>query len=263
MNVIDRIIENKKVTLTQTKKQKPLEKLKEEAIDIVSTKTKLFRFQEKLKNKTTQLIAEYKPASPSKGNISTLKAEDVIPIYDKNNVDMMSILTEETYFKSNLKNFNIANNLTNKPLLRKDFIIDEYMIYEAAVNNASGILLISGICPNIEEYLNISRNLGLDAVVECHTLEDIESVVDYNPEIIGINNRNLDDFTINLKTTKELKKYVPNYLISESGVKTIEDAKKLKEYGADGILIGTSILQNNTEKEIEKFIENLINVLQK
>lgn len=263
MNVIDRIIENKKVTLTQTKKQKPLEKLKEEAIDIVSTKTKLFRFQEKLKNKTTQLITEYKPASPSQGNISTLKAEDVIPIYDKNNVDMMSILTEETYFKSNLKNFNIANNLTNKPLLRKDFIIDEYMIYEAAVNNASGILLISGICPNIEEYLNISRNLGLDAVVECHTLEDIESVVDYNPEIIGINNRNLDDFTINLKTTKELKKYVPNYLISESGVKTIEDAKKLKEYGADGILIGTSILQNNTEKEIEKFIENLINVLKK
>ena len=111
--------------------------------------------------------------------------------------------------------------------------------------------------------MNISRNLGLDAVVECHTLEDIESVVDYNPEIIGINNRNLDDFTINLKTTKELKKYVPNYLISESGVKTIEDAKKLKEYGADGILIGTSILQNNTEKEIEKFIENLINVLKK
>ena len=125
------------------------------------------------------------------------------------------------------------------------------------------LLIISGICPNIEEYLNISRNLGLDAVVECHTLEDIESVVDYNPEIIGINNRNLDDFTINLKTTKELKKYVPNYLISESGVKTIEDAKKLKEYGADGILIGTSILQNNTEKEIEKFIENLINVLKK
>lgn len=264
MNVISDIIKNKKETLEKSKNKKSLNDIKKEAQDIVSTKTNVFRFQEKLKdNNSTKLIAEYKPASPSQGNISKLTPNDIIPLYDKNNVDMISVLTEESYFKSNLENFIKATELTNKPLLRKDFVIDKYMLYEAAINNASAVLLITGTCPDIEEYLNITHDLGLDAIVECHTIDDIESVVDYDPKIIGINNRNLDDFSIDLNTTKELREYVPNYLISESGVKTVEDAELLKSYGADAILIGTSILKNNDEKGIEKFINNLSKVLKK
>lgn len=258
MNVINEIVKNKQNTLKNKKEKESVDKIQKKAEDFISTKTKKFRFQEKLKDKTkTKLIAEYKPASPSQGDISLLTPEDVIPIYEKYPVDMISILTEELYFKSNMANFIKANEMTVKPLLRKDFIIDEYMIYEAALNNASCILLICGICPNIEKYMNISEDLGLDVIVECHNMNDINSVSDLNPKIIGINNRNLSNLTVNLETTKKLKKYVPNYLISESGVKNIEDAKLLKSYGADAILIGTSILKGNSEVEISNYINQL------
>lgn len=262
MNVIEKIVENKKKVLSKNKEHKSLTELKRETKDFISTKTEKFRFEEKLKDKTkTNLIAEYKPASPSQGNISTLKPEEIIPLYEKHPVDMISVLTEELYFKSNMENFIKANEMTTKPLLRKDFIIDEYMIYEAALNNASCILLITGICPNIEEYLNISEDLGLDVIIECHNLNDINQVSDLNPKIIGINNRNLSNLTVDLETTKKLKKYVPNYLISESGVNNIEDAKLLKNFGADAILIGTSILKGKSEVEIEDYIKQLNNTL--
>lgn len=262
MNVIDKIVENKRKVLRKNKEYKPLTEIKLEAEDFISTKTEKFRFEEKLKDKSkTKLIAEYKPASPSQGNISTLKPEDVIPLYEKHHVDMISVLTEESYFKSNMDNFIKANEMTNKALLRKDFVIDEYMIYEAALNNASCILLITGICPNIEEYRNISEDLGLDVIIECHNLNDINQISDLNPKIIGINNRNLSDLTVNLETTKKLKKYVPNYLVSESGVKNIEDAELLKSYGADAILIGTSILKGKSEVEIADYIKQLNDAL--
>lgn len=258
MNVIEKIVENKKETLIKNKNRKSMEEIKREANDFISTKTEKFRFQEKLKDKkSTKLIAEYKPASPSKGKISPLKVEDVIEIYDKYPVDMISVLTEEVYFHSNIENFIKANSLTSKALLRKDFVIDEYMIYESALNNASCILLINGICPDIEGYINIAEDLGLDAIVECHDMDDITAVVDLNPKIIGINNRNLNDLTVNLETTKELKQYVPNYLISESGVENIEDAKLLKSYGADAVLIGTSILKDKNTQEIGNYLNQL------
>ncbi|WP_455644993.1 indole-3-glycerol phosphate synthase TrpC [Methanosphaera sp.] len=262
MDVIPKIVENKKKVVKQSKNKKSLDELKKEAIDYTSTKTSKFRFQEKLsEDKHAKLIAEYKPASPSQGNISSLKVEDVIPIYDKSKVDMISVLTEESYFKSNLQNLKKATQLTDKPILRKDFVIDEYMIYEAALYNASAILLITNVTPNIGECLNICEDLGLDAIVECHSKEDVDMVIDYNPKIIGINNRNLTNLTIDLETTKKLQKYVPNFMISESGVNTPEDAELLKGYGADAVLIGTSILKNNEKKGIEDVINNLSNVL--
>ncbi len=262
MDVINNIINNKKKSLEISKNKLPLEKIKKEVIDKQSTNDKKFRFQEVLKdNSYTKLITEFKPASPSMGDISHMDIKDVISIYDKENVDMISILTEESYFKSNLENFKKATKITNKPLLRKDFVIDEYMIYEAVNNNASCVLLISNICPDIEEYLGLCNDLKIDALVECHTKEEVEKAGDYGSKIIGINNRNLNDFTINLETTKNLRKYVKGYLISESGVKTPEDAKLLKSYGADAILIGTSVLNNENKTDIEKYINELTKVL--
>jgi len=257
MNVIDKIIKNKKESVNISKKHTSPDTIKKDAIDYTSTLSRKHEFQDKLKDKSCQLICEYKVASPSKGHISDLNIKDVIEVYDKSPVDMISILTEESYFESNLKNLKEAKTYTKKPLLRKDFFIDEYMIYEAAINDASCILLIEGVCPDIEEYLNISCELGLDAIVECHTIEDILNVEKYNPQIIGVNNRNLKDFTIDLETTKELKQYVPNYMISESGVTCSEDARLLKSYGADGILIGSSILENNDKEKIDLYINDL------
>lgn len=264
MTVIDEIIKNKRISVNKAKEKKSISLIRKEAEDFSSTKNKYYRFQEELRNNEyTNLIAEYKPASPSQGNISKLKVEDVVSIYDKYPVDMISVLTEESYFKSNLENLKKAELLTEKALLRKDFVIDEYMIYEAATTNASCILLIEGICPDMEKYLNITMDLGLDAIVECHSKRDLENVVDYDPKIIGINNRNLSNFTINLDTTRELREYVPNYIISESGVKSVSDARLLRDYGADGVLIGTSILKNKDEEKIGDYIKELKNSLKK
>lgn len=256
-DVIADIVKNKKQLL-----KNKTQNLKHEALDYTSTKDQKFRFQEKLAEKTsTKLICEYKPASPSQGDISNLTVEDVIEIYDKNPVDMISVLTEESYFKSSLENLEKALKITNKPVIRKDFIINKHMIYEAALHDASAVLLINGVCPDIEDYLNTCNELGIDAIVECHTLNDIEDVIDYDPMIIGINNRNFKDLSLNLDTTKQLAEYVPHYMISESGVKTIEDAQLLKKYGADAILIGTSVLQGNNTREIRNYINELKNVL--
>lgn len=261
MNKVEEIIENKRRRVEESKKKISTKTLEKKAFDYRSTISSNYEYQKKLKEDKCTLICEYKVASPSRGNICNLSLEEIIKIYDENPVDAISILTENMYFKSNLNNLKEAREYTSKPLLRKDFFIDEYMIYEAALNDASCILLIEGICPDMEKYLNISYDLGLDAIVECHSLEDIVHIEAYAPKIIGINNRNLNDFTIDLETTKRLKRYVPHYLISESGVKDAHDAKKLKGYGADGILMGSSVLESNDEKIIASFINNMAQIL--
>jgi indole-3-glycerol phosphate synthase len=174
---------------------------------------------------------------------------------------MISCLTEESYFKSNLSNLKRAVETTNKPILRKDFFIDEYMIYEAALAGASCILLISNICPDMEKYMGVAHDLGLDTLVECHTKEEIESANDLNAQIIGINNRDLSNFTIDFNTTKELGQYVNSYLVSESGVNTVDDGRILKSYGADALLIGTALLRNKSVEETRKFVDDLVGVL--
>jgi len=264
MNVVEKIITNKKKIVAKQKKHKPLNNIRKEATDYISTKNNKFLFEKKIKeNNTTKLIAEFKPASPSQGKISNLTPEEIIPLYESNPVDMISVLTEESYFKSNITNFQKARKITTKPLLRKDFVIDKYMLYESALNDANCVLLINGVCPNIEEYLNITKNLGLNAIIECHSLEDIEEVVDLNPKIIGINNRNLSTLEVDLDTTKELREYVPNYLISESGVQNVEDAALLKSYGADAILIGTSILKGKNKDNIKDYLTQISQTLKK
>ncbi|MDO5825703.1 MAG: indole-3-glycerol-phosphate synthase TrpC [Methanosphaera sp. rholeuAM130] len=261
MNKVEEIIKNKRTIIENKKKNISTEDLKRKACDFKSTNSIKYEFQDKLKEDGCSLICEYKVASPSKGHISNLSLEEIIRIYDKCPVDAISILTENLYFNSNLKNLKNAKKFTSKPLLRKDFFIDEYMIYEAALNDASCVLLIEGITPDIEEYLNITYELGMDAIVECHSIEDLLNVEKYNPQIIGVNNRNLKDFTINLETTKELKEFIPNYMISESGVKNIRDAQTLKSYGADGVLIGSSILESNNKEVIESYLNDLNHVL--
>lgn len=262
MTVVDNIVVNKLQTIKKAKKLKSLDNIKKEAEDKVSVNDKSFRFLDEFKNNDyTKIIAEFKPASPSKGHISSVKVEDVVNIYDQSNVNMISCLTEESYFKSNLLNLKRAVETTSKPILRKDFFIDEYMIYEAALAGASCILLISNICPDMEKYMGVAHDLGLDTLVECHTKEEIESANDLNAQIIGINNRDLSNFTIDFNTTKELGQYVNSYLVSESGVNTVDDGRILKSYGADALLIGTALLRNKSVEETRKFVDDLVGVL--
>lgn len=195
-------------------------------------------------NEDVAVICEFKPASPSMGDISNSSLEDAMAVFEESGATAVSILTEEKYFKGSLDNIRSAYNITKLPIIRKDFIINAYQIYQAKMAGASAVLLMSGIYPDMVNGISLCRELELDPLVECKNREEILSALDAGADILGINNRNFQNFKVDLKTTEKLARYVPQeaLLISESGVKSPEDAIQLSKYGVDALLIGTSIM---------------------
>lgn len=195
-------------------------------------------------NEDVAVICEFKPASPSMGDISNSSLEDAMVVFEESGATAVSILTEEKYFKGSLDNIRSAYNITKLPIIRKDFIINAYQIYQAKMAGASAVLLMSGIYPDMVNGISLCRELELDPLVECKNREEILSALDAGADILGINNRNFQNFKVDLKTTEKLARYVPQeaLLISESGVKSPEDAIQLSKYGVDALLIGTSIM---------------------
>lgn len=195
-------------------------------------------------NEDVAVICEFKPASPSMGDISNSSLEDAMAVFEESGATAVSILTEEKYFKGSLDNIRSAYNITKLPIIKKDFIINAYQIYQAKMAGASAVLLMSGIYPDMVNGISLCRELELDPLVECKNREEILSVLDAGADILGINNRNFQNFKVDLKTTEKLARYVPQeaLLISESGVKSPEDAIQLSKYGVDALLIGTSIM---------------------
>ena len=242
------IITERKKTLQRDMKYRPLSELKD---NIRGTKIRA-DFKKALLNKDdVSVICEYKPASPSKGDISDLLVEDVVPLYDKGGANAISVLTEPTFFKSSIKNLRIASKVSKLPLLRKDFVMDEYQIYEARSCGASAVLLMAGIYKDLMFGIDLCHYLEMDALVECKNREEIEMAKNAGAEIIGINNRDFSDFSIDFKRTEKLAKYIPEntVLVSESGVKAPEDVKLLGSYGADAVLIGSTIMESNNMAE--------------
>ncbi|WP_414469078.1 indole-3-glycerol phosphate synthase TrpC [Methanobacterium sp. ACI-7] len=235
------IIIMRKILLEREMKYRPLRELK----DNISNIKVRADFKKALQNKSDiSLICEYKPASPSKGDISDILVEDIVPIYEKGGSSAISILTEECFFKSNIKNLRIASKATKLPLLRKDFVLDEYQIFEARSCGASAVLLMVDLYKDLQDGIELCKYLDMVALVECKNREEIEKAVQSGAEIIGINNRNFNDFSIDLKRTQKLAECVPEntILVSESGVNTGEDIKLLGSYGADAVLVGSSIM---------------------
>ena len=201
------------------------------------------------------IIAEIKRASPSKGVINDkFYVDDLAPIYQENGACAISVLTEEDHFKGDVEDLMTARNLTDIPILRKDFIFDEFQIYEAALIGADAILLIVAMLDNetLKNLCSLAESLGLDVLVETHNLEELVRATDIGAKIIGVNNRNLHSFEVSLETSRELIKFAPkeSILISESGLKTREDLVELKELGFNGFLIGESLMtaENSGEK---------------
>ena len=190
------------------------------------------------------VICEFKPASPSRGNISNSNLDDALEIFEKSGASAVSILTEKRHFKGSLDNLRSAYNLTKLPIIRKDFIINQYQIYQAKIAGASSVLLMNNIYPDLEEGISICRELDMNPLVECKNKEEILHSLKVGADIIGINNRNFNDFSVNLETTAKLAQYVPSnvILVSESGIKGPEDANYLSSFGVDALLIGTSIM---------------------
>ncbi len=248
------IIAERKKILDREMKYRSLSDLKE---NIRRTKIRADFKKSIVDENNVSIICEYKPASPSKGNITNLRVEDVIPPYEKCGASAVSILTEEAFFKSNTKNLSIAAKATKLPLLRKDFIVDEYQIYEARSCGASAVLLMADLYKDLRSGIDLCSYFEMDALVECKNREEIEMAIKVGAEIIGINNRDFKDFSINLKRTKKLAKYVGEdiILVSESGVQNGEDIKLLGSYGADAVLVGSSIMKSpNICKKVEELV---------
>lgn len=247
--ILNKIIEKRKEQLNREKLELNLESIKS-SIEMNRKIDRDFTFRKILDSGKFTLIAEVKKASPSKGIIvSDFKPLEIAINYERAGASAISVLTEETYFLGSNEYLKNISKKVNIPILRKDFIIDSYQIYHSKYLGASVILLIVAIIDKIllSEFLKIAEEIGLDVIVEVHTEEELNIALEVGTKIIGINNRNLKTFEVDLKTTKNLIGLIPKgkFVISESGIKTDEDIIFLKNIGVDGVLIGETLMKSS------------------
>lgn len=250
MNILHTIAERTKERIEAQKKILPQAKITEMAYP--NTKS-YFPFEKALKSEDMAFICEIKKASPSKGIISEdFPYLDIAKDYEAAGVAAISVLTEPFYFMGSDQYLQEIANTVNIPLLRKDFTVDSYMIYEAKLLGASAVLLICSILNRniLAEYIHISYNLGLSALVEVHDEAEVAMALSCGARIIGVNNRNLKTFEVDITLSERLRKLVPpNVLfVSESGISSPKDICKLQEIKADAVLIGESIMRSADKK---------------
>lgn len=207
------------------------------------------------------MISEIKPASPSEGvlaDLTDVQVEEIAYKMQKAGACAISVLTEPEFFSGSLKYLKIAKKTTNVPILRKDFIISKEQIYESAKYCADAILLIASLIEDLESFIELTENLGMEALVEVHNKEEIERAVAAGASLIGINNRDFKTLKIDINTTQKLARYVPRdvIVVSESGITKKEDVDFVMMH-ADAILIGTGIM---TTPDIEKTITEFIHI---
>ena len=251
MNILDKIVEK---TYERTKVL-DLETLKKEAKALC---VEDFPFFHALKGKNLKIIAEIKKASPSKGLIC--KDFDPVKIaheYKIADVDCISVLTEPFFFMGDNSFIKKVKNESLKPILRKDFIIEEAQIYESKIIGADCILLICAILNDekLKKFLEIAHSLGLSAIIEAHDEKEVKRAVNSGAKIIGVNNRNLKTFEVDFKNSLNLRKFVPDEIIfiSESGIKTRKDIETLENAGVNAVLIGETFMKTkNKPKEVLK-----------
>ncbi len=257
--MLNKIVAKTEERLIEAKSIKSLEELKEKVSKLETNYE--FPFKEALKDPEISIIAEVKKASPSKGLIA--EDFDYIQIakeYEQAGASAISVLTEPYFFQGSNDFLRDISLNVSIPLLRKDFTIDEYMIYEAKLLGASAILLIVSILDPIQlkSYLDLAHDLGLSAIVETHDANEIKTAIDAGAEIIGVNNRNLADFTVDIENSIRLRRLVDEDIlfISESGIKTSEDVRRLKENNVDAVLIGETLMRSDDKKSMILELKN-------
>lgn len=251
--ILDVIVEDKKKRLPEHKKNISEIKMRELA---EKYKGKKHGFYQALSKSGISIIGEFKNASPSLGKIkSKINLLDRIDEYNES-VDAISCLTEEDYFDGNVDYLKKIRTITEHPILRKDFMIDPYQFYAAKAIGADAVLLIAAILDDaqMKDFYQLSKELELDALVEVHDEKELERAMKIDADIIGVNNRNLKDFTISLDTTVQLSKLVPEdkVLVAESGILQDADVELLKECGVDAFLIGRALMEAEHPKEVAK-----------
>lgn len=249
--ILDEIAERTRQRVAEEKSAVPLSEMKRRALAMDANTG--FPFKKALGGNEISFICEVKRASPSKGMI----AEDfpyleIARDYERAGASAISCLTEPFWFKGKDKYLTEIAGAVNIPVLRKDFTVDEYMIYQAKTLGASAVLLICSILSReqLAEYLKIAHSLGLSALVEAHDEEEVRMALSVGAGIIGVNNRDLKTFTVDIHNSARLRKLVPPEVlfVSESGIKTAADVAALRENGTNAVLIGETLMRSPDKK---------------
>lgn len=249
--ILDDLAAATRARVERKKQEVPFERVKQRAIALAEQERAFsFPFEKAIGKKEISFICEVKKASPSKGII----AEDFPYIeiardYEAAGADCISVLTETDYFKGDDRYLREINDVVSIPTIRKDFIIDPYMIYEAKLLGASCVLLIAALLDTetIRAYKGICDELGLSALVEAHDEQEVKSAICAGARMIGVNNRDLKTFTVDINDSTRLRGLVPKEIlfVAESGIKTAEDIQILREAGVNGVLIGETLMRSD------------------
>ncbi|MBO4242607.1 MAG: indole-3-glycerol phosphate synthase TrpC [Clostridiales bacterium] len=259
-NILDTIAEAARERVSKSKENISSDEMKAEALSLPKGD---FGFEKALKREGMSFILECKKASPSKGII----AEDfpyleIAKDYEKAGASAISVLTEPRWFKGDISYLKKISETVDIPCLRKDFVVDEYMIYEAKVSGASAVLLICSILDEktLKEYIGICDELGLSALVEAHDETEVQMALRSGARVIGVNNRDLKDFTVDPLNCLRLRKDIPEDIVfvAESGVKTAEDIRRLQDNKVNAVLIGESVMRSQDKSAFIKELKRLI-----
>jgi indole-3-glycerol phosphate synthase len=259
MNILDKIIADKHKELVLKKLVVPISQLEQSAL----FERKPVSLAERLNTSKTGIIAEHKRRSPSKSVINQdLNIEDVAKGYEKAGISGMSVLTDGKYFGGSLDDLLYARAAVKMPLLRKEFIIDEYQLLEAKAHGADVILLIAAVLEReeIKRLSEFAKNIGLEVLLEVHNEEELQKSIMPSLDMLGVNNRNLKTFEVSTEISKELSEKIPADFVkvSESGISSVEAIKDLQEYGYKGFLIGENFMKTNDPgKAAEEFVREL------
>lgn len=262
MNILDKIVADKHREVALKKDIFPVSQLENSILferDIVS-------LAQNLKNSKTGIIAEHKRRSPSKSVINqSLNVQDVAKGYEDAAVSGISVLTDGKYFGGSLEDLLYARASVKIPILRKDFIIDEYQILEAMAFGGDVILLIAAVLKKeeLKRLANFAKNLGLDVLLEVHDLEELQKSIEANVDMIGVNNRNLKTFEVDIANSKELAAKIPAEFVkvSESGISSPEAIADLKDYGYQGFLVGENFMKTDNPGHAAKDFISKLNAL--
>ncbi|WP_445955064.1 indole-3-glycerol phosphate synthase TrpC [Yeosuana sp.] len=260
MNILDKIVADKRIEVDLRKSLIPIKQLEQSVLFERST----ISLVNKLRQSQSGIIAEHKRRSPSKSVINqNLNVFDVAKGYEEAGVCGMSVLTDGKYFGGSLDDLLTARASCNLPLLRKEFIIDEYQLLEAKAYGADVILLIAAILTReeIKQFSEFAKSLNLDVLLEVHNEEELYKAIMPSLDMLGVNNRNLKTFEVSLDTSKKLSALIPNDFVkvSESGISTIEAIKELQPFGYKGFLIGENFMKTNNAGESAKQFINALN----
>ncbi len=256
-NILEEITAKTRERIEKRKLEKPLDDVKSQAEELFKSQTENGfsggAFLKALQKDGMSYICEVKKASPSKGLIAAdFPYLDIAKEYEAAGASAISCLTEPYYFMGSDRYLKEIAEVVDIPVLRKDFTVDEYMIYEAKLLGASAVLLICSITEKdrLKEYIRLTESLGMDALVEAHDAEEVADALDAGARIIGVNNRDLKTFTIDMQNSISLRKLAPEsaVFVSESGIKTAEDIRRLHDNRVDAVLIGETLMRSGHKK---------------